>query len=245
MNKQEINRETEESVQEGYDDSKEERKVVVPGETIVSGADYLPGEGAVREGEDIVAQKFGLIEHSGKLVKVIPLSGVFIPRRGNVVIGQVTDMTFNGWMTDINSPYQAFLPIMETPRFVNKNNLSEFLNIGELFSSKIKSVKAKGVDLTLEGRGFGRLEGGMIVFVNPNKVPRIIGREGSMIKLINDESNCKITVGQNGLVWIKGDNIEDELLAKKAILFTAEKSFIHGLTDKVKEFIEKEKGDKE
>jgi len=66
-----------------------------------------------------------------------------------------------------------------------------------------------------------------------------------MIKLINDESNCKITVGQNGLVWIKGDNIEDELLAKKAILFTAEKSFIHGLTDKVKEFIEKEKGDKE
>ena len=87
---------------------KEEREIVIPGETIVSGEDYLPGEGTRREKEEIIAERYGLVEQSGKLVKVIPLSGVFIPRRGNVIIGQVIDISFNGWMTDINAPYSSF-----------------------------------------------------------------------------------------------------------------------------------------
>ena len=83
---------------------------------------------------------------------------------------------------------------------------------------------------------------GMIVKINPNKIPRVIGREGSMIKMIKDETGCEITAGQNGLVWIKGDKIEDELFAKKAIEFITEKSFVSGLTEEVKEWFDKEKG---
>src|SRR3989338_1769795 len=221
---------------------KEEREIVIPGETIVSGEDYLPGEGTRREKEEIIAERYGLVEQSGKLVKVIPLSGVFIPRRGNVIIGQVIDISFNGWMTDINAPYSSFLPLMEVPRFIDKNNISEFMDIGDFFSAKIFSIKQKGIDLTFDGKGLGKLEDGMIVFINPNKVPRVIGKEGSMIKLIKDETNCKITVGQNGLVWIKGEKVEDELFAKKAIMFVTEKSFVNGLTEKVQEFLEEEKG---
>ncbi len=217
------------------------REIVVPGETIDSGDDFLPGEGTIRDGNDIVAQRYGLVERSNKLLKVIPLSGIFVPRRGNVIIGQVNDISFNGWMTDINSPYSSFLPVSEVPKYLDKNSLAEFLDIGDFFSAKIKSVKAKGIDLTMDGRGLGRLDGGIIVQINPNKVPRVIGRAGSMIKLINDETNCKATVGQNGFIWIRGDRIEDELLAKKAIMFIAERSYINGLTDKVKEFIDKER----
>ena len=54
-----------------------------------------------------------------------------------------------------------------------------------------------------------------------------------MIKIIKDETGCNITVGQNGYVWIKGDKVENELLAKKAINFITEKSFMSGLTDEV------------
>jgi exosome complex RNA-binding protein Csl4 len=36
-------------------EKKSDRKVVVPGETIVTGEDYLPGENTRREGKDIVA----------------------------------------------------------------------------------------------------------------------------------------------------------------------------------------------
>ena len=203
------------NMEEDYDEK--EREIVTPGETIVSGSDYLPGEGTRRDGDEIVAERFGLIEHSGKLIKVIPLSGVFIPRRGNVIIGQVSDISFNGWMTDINAPQSSFLPLSEVP------------------------IKQKGIDLTLDYKGLGKLEGGMIIFINPNKVPRVIGRAGSMIKLIKDETNSRITVGQNGLVWIRGDKVEDELLAKKAVMFVAENSFVSGLTDKVQNYLKQEK----
>lgn len=226
---------------ENYEDDKKEREIVVPGETIAKGDDYLPGEGTFREKEEIVAERYGIIEHSGKLIRVIPLSGVFIPRRGNVIIGQVIDISFNGWMTDINAPSSSFLPLMEVPRFVDKNNITEFLDIGNFFSAKILSIKTKGIDLTLDGRGLGKLEDGMIIFINPNKVPRVIGKEGSMIKLIKDETNCKITIGQNGLVWIKGEKVEDELFAKRAILFVTERSFVHGLTEQVQKFLKEEK----
>lgn len=220
---------------------KKDRQIAVPGEIIAKGEDYLPGEDVKRDGENIIAERFGIVEHSGKLIRIIPLSGVFIPRRGNVIIGRVTDISFNGWLTDINAPYSSFLPLMEVPRFIDKNNIAEFLDIGDFFSAKISGIKQKGIDLTLDGRGLGKLEEGMIIFINPNKVPRVIGKEGSMIKIIKDETNCKITIGQNGLVWIKGDKIEDELFAKKTILFVTEKSFMHGLTDKVQKFLEDEK----
>jgi len=220
------------------------RKIVIPGEIIKSGEDLLPGDWTIKQGKEVLATKFGLAEESGRLIKVIPLSGVYIPRRGNVVIGKITDLTFNGWIININSPYAAFLPLSECPRFLNKNELAEFLDFGDILSCKVSSVKSRGVDLTIKGRGLGKMENGMLISINSSKVPRIIGKEGSMIKIIKDASNCDITVGQNGLVWIKGSKIEDELFAKEAILFVAKKSFINGLTEKVQEWIKEKKGGK-
>ena len=72
----------------------EERKIVVPGETIIQGNEFLPGDGTRREDKDIVASKYGLADVSDKLVRVIPLSGVYSPRRGNVIIGQIIGITF-------------------------------------------------------------------------------------------------------------------------------------------------------
>jgi len=225
---------------EDFKSEEKERKVVVPGEIIISGEE-LPGEGTRKDGKDIIAQRFGLVDKNEKLVKVIPLSGVFIPRRGNVVIGKVEDISFNGWLTNINSAQSSFLPVSEVPRFIDKHHLDEFLDIGDFFSAKINGVKTKGIDLSLDSRGLGKLEGGMIISINPNKVPRVIGRNGSMIKLIKDSTNTRITVGQNGFIWIRGDNVEDELVAKKAINFVSEKSFVSGLTEKVEEFLNQEK----
>jgi len=209
------------------------RPIVIPGETILSGDDYLPGEGTEKQGQDIIALKFGLVEEQNKLVKIIPLSGTYIPRRGNVVIGRVDEITFNGWVLDINTPERTFLSLMEVPRYVNKDALDEVMEIGDMTVAKIWSINQRGIDLSIRSRGLGKIEEGLIIDVNPNKVPRIIGKEGSMIKLIKDETGCNITVGQNGLIWIKGDKIEDELMAKKAILFIVEKSFVSGLTDEV------------
>lgn len=235
-----INKMTEENIEKIEE---QEREIVVPGEIIVSGDDYLPGDWTRREGKDIVAERFGLAERSGRLIKIIPLSGTYMPRAGNIVIGKVTDVTFNGWLIDINAPYSGFLPVAECPRFINKEDLQEFISINDMVVAKVDSVKPKGVDLTIKIRGLGKQEDGMIININPNKVPRIIGREGSMINLIKQETGCDIIVGQNGLVWIKGNSIDEELFAKKSIIEITKKSFVHGLTEKMQKWFEENKNE--
>jgi exosome complex component RRP4 len=221
---------------------KMERKIVIPGEIIVKGESYLPGEGTEKRNNEIVATRYGLAEESNRLIKVIALSGIYQPRRGNIVIGKVENITFYGWVIDLDSPENAFLPLQEVPKYVNKDRLSDILDIEDMVVAKIIGVTNRGIDLTIKSRGLGKIDEGIIIKINSNKVPRIIGKEGSMINLIKKESGCNITVGQNGLIWIKGDKIEDELLVKKAVMFVSDKSIISGLTEEIKEWFEKNKG---
>ena len=210
-----------------------DRKVVIPGEVIVEGDDYLPGESTEKRDGKIYSLRYGLAEEQNNLVKVIPLSGVYNPRRGNVIIGKVENVLANGWLIDIGAADSAFLSMMEVPRYVNKDAMEEVLAIDDIVLAKIWSINKRGIDLSLKSRGLGKIEEGIIFNVNPNKVPRIIGKEGSMIKIIKDHTGCDITVGQNGTILVKGNAIADELFAKKAIKFIEKKSFISGLTEEV------------
>ena len=218
------------------DGERKERKLVIPGETIVSGDDYLPGDFTVKDGDEVVAQRYGLAETNGRVVRILPVSGVFEPRRGNNVIGRIEEINFSGWSVDIGGPFSAFLPLNECPRFINKNNIEEFAGIGDMINAKIWSVKRGGVDLTLKSRGLGKLEGGRVIKINPHKVSRVIGKEGSMINLIKDSTRTEITVGQNGVIWLKGDD-DGEMKAVSAIELIDREARNEGLTDKMEEFL--------
>ena len=215
--------------------TKKERRLVVPGEVIVSANDHLPGDYTRNEDGEIIANRYGLAE-IGKIVKVIPISGIYEPRRGNTVIGRVEDVMFSGWVIDVGGPYRAFLPLMECPRFVDKFNMTEFAAVGDAMNVKVWSVKKGSVDLSLKSRGLGKLEGGRIIKINPHKVPRVIGKEGSMINLIKDDTQTEITVGQNGYIWIKGSE-EGEKKVEDAINLIERESASDGLTSKVEKFL--------
>jgi len=218
-----------------------ERKVVIPGEMIVEGDEYLPGESTEKRDGKIYSLRYGLAEEQNSLIKVIPLSGGYEPRRGNVVVGVVESTNTAGWMIDIGAAESTFLSMNEVPRFVNKDAMDEVLAIDDVVIAKIWSMSQRGIDLSLKSRGLGKIEEGIVFDVNPHKVPRIIGKEGSMIKLIKEHTGCDITVGQNGFVLIKGDSIDAELYAKRAVLFVCENSFVSGLTDKVTKWFEENK----
>src|SRR3989344_6877788 len=217
---EEIKMDEEEKIMEDIDnnsfDDKTERKLVIPGEIIISGEDYLPGDFTKKEMNDVISNRYGLAEIRGRVVKIIPISGVFEPRRGNNVIGVISDINFSGWQVDIGGPFGAFLPLNEYPKFVNRNNIEEIANIGDVFILKILGVKRGSIDLTLKFRGLGKLEDGRIIKINCHKVPRVIGKEGSMINLIKNKTGTEITVGQNGFIWLKGE-YENEKKAEEAI----------------------------
>ncbi len=80
----------------------EDRTVVVPGETLAEGLEYLPSYGTYREGDKIYANKVGLVNIDGKVIRLIPLSGTYSPKRGDNVIGKVTEILMSGWRFDIN-----------------------------------------------------------------------------------------------------------------------------------------------
>ncbi len=226
---------------EEYDSESSSRTVVVPGEVIASGEDLLPGEGSRREGNDIVASKYGLAEKVGRVVRIITLSGAFIPRRNNIVLGRVSDIVHSGWIVDIDYAQNGFLPLMESPRFVNKNEMDQFLAIGDMVSAGVWNVGPKGIDLTMKGKGLGKLEGGFVFKINPSSVPRVIGKEGSMINLIKTNTGCNVTIGQNGWIWLKGQDIDSEIKTRKVIEFIAEKVHVSGLTEKVEDWFAKNK----
>ncbi len=219
----------------------EERQLVVPGEVIAKGDDFLPGENTKKENGQVIALRYGLSEVSDNIAKVIPVSGVYQARRGNVVIGEVVGLTSAGWLVDVGVAENAFLSIMEVPRYVDKNALHEVMDIGDAVIAKIWNIGSRGIDLSVKMRGFGKLNDGMIFEINCNKIPRIIGKEGSMINLIKDATGCNISVGQNGLIWMKGETIDNELFAKKAIKYVEENATKEGLTDAVIKWLEENK----
>lgn len=214
----------------------EDKEIVVPGQVIATGMDYLPSNGTYRHGEEIRANRVGLLKIEGKVIKSIPLAGVYIPQKNDVVIGRVIDILMTGWRVNLNSPYTSVLGLKDaTFDFVSKGaDLTKYFDLDDYLVTRIIQVTTQNlVDVTCKGPGLKKLIGGRIIEVSPHKVPRIIGSKGSMIGLVKKATQCKIIVGQNGVVWINGEP-DKEALAYKIIKEIEEQAHLSGLTDKIK-----------
>ena len=110
--------------------------------------------------------------------------------------------------------------------------LSEILNFARI--SKVTSNNF--VNVSTRDPKCRKLQGGIVVEISAAKVPRLIGKAGSMISLIKNKTGCFITVGQNGRIWIKGEN---DALAIEAVKKVEELAHTSGLTDKIDEFLTK------
>jgi exosome complex component RRP4 len=79
----------------------------------------------------------------------------------------------------------------------------------------------------------------------PTKIPRVIGRKGSMISMIKQETNCQIVLGLNGIILVTGKTPEDEELAITAIRKIEQESHISGLTDRITQLLKENKANVE
>ncbi|MAG16416.1 RNA-binding protein [Candidatus Woesearchaeota archaeon] len=219
-----------------------DKSVVVPGEELASGMDYLPTNGTYRDGDKIVAARLGLLHIEGRLLKIIPFSGKYLPKRGDVIIAKVEDITLNGWRCYINSAYSALLNLRDaSSEFIAKGaDLTRYFTFGDYIVAGITNVTSQNiVDLTLKAPGLKKLGEGRIMHIDPNKMPRVIGKAGSMVNMIKEATDCRISVGQNGIIWIQGSP-NNELVAVKSIEKISAESHVPGLTERIKKFLDKE-----
>lgn len=223
-----------------------DKDIVVPGEVLASGMSYLPGHGTYRDNDKVIANRLGLLNIDGKVLKTVPLAGRYMPKRNDVIIGKVIDILMSGWRLEINSPYSAVLPLKDASfNYIAKGaDLTRYFELDDYVVVKITNVTSQNlVDVTCKGPGLHKLKGGRIIHVNTHKVPRIIGKKGSMVSLVKKATDCKVTVGQNGIAWISGDP-EMEVITVNAIKMIEEQSHVSGLTEKVESYLEKSTGKK-
>jgi exosome complex component RRP4 len=215
-----------------------EREIVVPGDML--GEDpKLASIGTYVQDGRVYSANYGLVDRRTN-IKVIPLSGRYIPARGDLVIGKIVDMTFSNWFADINAPYEGMLHISEFPERVDPANMSKYLHVGELIIARVEDVDpTMKVELTMRDEHLRVLKQGRVIDISHVKIPRVIGRNGSMISMLKKDLNVSIFVGQNGRIWLKGDDKRVDL-AIRTVFKIEREAHTSGLTDKIKEYISTE-----
>ncbi|MBS3794578.1 MAG: KH domain-containing protein [Candidatus Thorarchaeota archaeon] len=219
----------------------ENREIVVPGQLLAEGR-YRSSFGTyVSADDEVFSALVGLAELRGNTVRVVPLHGVYIPREGDRVIGTITFVAGNNWKVDIGGPYGASLHANNALRKPYDDDISKYYDVGDVIAAEVATYdRTTGPYLSMKGRGLRKLKGGTIVEVSPAKIPRVIGRKGSMINMIKDKLDIQAMVGQNGRIWIRGGDLDSLQIAKKAFKMVAEQSHTKNLTDRVAQMIDEE-----
>ncbi|MFB5631971.1 MAG: exosome complex RNA-binding protein Rrp4 [Nitrosopumilus sp.] len=220
----------------------EKRKYVIPGDVVTTGP-FRPEQNTVLEGNKIISTTIGISEIYDDSVRVIPLTGKYIPKINDLVIGKVNSHTSLSWELDINSCYVGFLPAQDVfgrDFSAHADELATKLRTGDLVAARIANFdRTRDPLVSISDRDLGKIDSGVLMEISPSKVPRLIGKKGSMIQMIEEATDAAVTIGQNGWVVVSCESPEGLLKAKKAIQMVNEQAHVANLTDQVKEMLDK------
>ena len=217
------------------------RTVVIPGD-VISEDPAMAGSGTYVDNDIVHAAIYGLVNVGKSRVSIIPHKGKYFPAIDDKVIGIVNGVQRQRWTIDINSPYMGSLHISQYPKRINLNEMDKYLTVGDAILARITDVDAMyNIEVTMNDKGLKVLQTGRIVSICPTKMSRVIGRAGSMIRTIKNETGCGMFVGQNGMIWVNGSE-ESIDLAERTIKYIEENAHTSGLTDQVIKFLKAAKG---
>lgn len=220
------------------------RKSIKPSHEIVVPGDILDTKG-VSGGENtyvvdgnLYASILGVKNVSPNGISVVPINGRYMPKNGDIVIGVINDVSASNWIVDINAPYQAPLHVSEVPWRVEFGDTLRYLNIGDTVLLKVLMVdENKKIQVTMNDSGLRKLEGGQIVNLPCSKILRVNDKNGSIIQILENMTDCRILTGHNGRIWISGDD-ENTDIVRQAIEYIVEDRQSGNLTERVQTFVE-------
>ena len=197
-------------------------KILLPGDVIGKGVRVEKGI-SWEENGITYASVVGMITNKN----FVALEHVYIPKPGHPIVGIIKgEKRPVGYLVDTNTYYQGLILSRET---------RVKFKIGTQIFAKVARIEESGTIVLGEVK---KLPNGKIVDVPASKIPRIIGKNASMIKTIKKYTNTKLYVGSNGYIWIGKEG--DVALAVKAIKQIVSKAHLKGLTDEITEMLKKE-----
>jgi len=228
--------------------NKEKRDIVIPSQFLGNIKDKKKdGNGTYVENGKIYSNLLGILntykdKNNNEILKVTPLKGRYEPNERDFVIGYVMEALSSIWLVDINAPYPARLHVNDVPWRVDFGETEKYLNHGDTIMAKILTVdEEKKLDLTLKDRNdrnLKKVKGGQIIEVAPSKVPRIIGKKGSMVSILKQYTQCRMFVGQNGRIWVDGPEEGVKKLIDTIRIIERE-ALSFGLTNKIENMLKK------
>ena len=221
----------------------EKREIVIPSQLLGDIKNMKAGRGTFIENGKIYSEILGVVNRNGKFINVVPIKGRYLPNEKDFVIGIVLEAMSSSWLVDINAAYPSLLHVNEVPWDIEFGETERYLKTGDAVMAKVLQVDQENhIQITLNDRNLYKIKGGHILDVEPSKVPRIIGKKGSMINIIKKYSKCRIFVGQNGRIWIDG-NEEGIKKVMEVINLIEEEALTYGLTNKVESILKKDAKD--
>ena len=188
--------------------SQNSNRFVLPGDVISNGSSSLK-QNVILEGDKLVSTTIGFTENNDGAVDVIALTGLYTSEVDDLVIGKIVSHNSLSWEVNINSSYRAMLPasdIFGKDYSPSRDDLSLKLITGDIVLARIVNSDSRRPLITINGQNLGKIDDGELIKISPAKVPRLIGKHGSMIQSIEESTGASITIGQNGWVIFKSDN---------------------------------------
>ncbi|MEM0440296.1 MAG: exosome complex protein Rrp4 [Candidatus Caldarchaeum sp.] len=207
-----------------------ENELVVPGQ-LLSDNSRRSGFGTYTRDGKVYASVMGFARVINGQLRIIPVGGRYRPQRGDKVVGIVSDVKPNVVEVEIGGETIAMIKPSERETTPLK------IDIGDCIYAEVKSTGLKGIVLSNEG--LQKVPSGLLISINAAKVPRLIGRKGSMLQILRKETGCDFWVGRNGLLVVNGPDPASEFAAVAAINLIEREAHTVGLTERVIQFLKR------
>jgi exosome complex component RRP4 len=197
------------------------KRIVIPGELITEQKKKV-GENIYIKDNKIYSSVLGLLNETDDFVSIVPLNGPYIPQENDAIVCVVRNITGNGYIIDVNSHTNCFLP---------KSIITRELKIGQILFARVKGID--GVEVS-DLDNINILPDGLIYPVSSVKIPRIIGKNDSMLNILKKYTSSNILVGRNGWIWYVSKNGN---LLEKALFLICKNSQKSNLTNTIEEYL--------
>lgn len=195
------------------------QRIVVPGEKIHN--QPLRIENTISDSNGTYSCILGSFDEDTKMM--IPLEGLWQPKSGDTIIGVVEEDRGTTFTVNLNAPYKGLI----ISKFIESD-----IRAGDTIVATIKDLEKGGTAILIRPKA---LEGGKMISVKPSKIPRIIGKANTMVNQITAGTGTSVIIGLNGIVWLKGGDLD---LTTSIILKIEEEAHTSGLTDRIKAMLE-------
>jgi exosome complex component RRP4 len=212
-------------------------RLVLPGDLLETKS--KPGRGIFRSSGRVHASVLGFSSDQSGYMNVNAIAGRYSPKIGDKIVAICVETGPSVWRMDIGASFNSTLHHSESGWKVPFGDTARFLSIGDAIWAEVFMVDAAGThQISLKKDDCRKLYSGTVLKIESTNVPRVIGKQGSMITTIREKTRTRIQIGQNGYIWIDGEGA-DIAIAQKAIEMIDNEANAKGLTKKIEKLMEK------